>query len=1005
MKIGILHLTDVHLCEKDFWLEEKIPNIASAIKTDFEDVRKIYIAITGDLADTSTKSEYGQFGILLNRLKSYLKFIYKDIDIDYVLIPGNHDCDFSLDSQLRRNTIKNIDYESIGNDNSVIDTCIVTQDNFWTFYNDLELNMPKQKLFYQITDQIEDFSVTFNCINSSWMSSIKETPGSLFFPTKLIKNIVKSDINISLIHHPLNWFSPKTIENNSLEMRKFIDDNSDIVLLAHEHIDDSYTKKDTETEKETYYRYGCALFSNNQKKIISGFKTFVIDVVEREITEIQYNWSNNLYSPQKPFKININITHRKSKEFINNKEFIDEIELIKIPLTFSNKIKPNLSEINVFPDLEPITYKKNDFDNFIDSKKLTIRNKYQLSILEGENQSGKSSLINMLFLEFIKEDCYPLIINGIDLKKIDIEPLLEKAYIAQYQGKIYEEYKQHSNDDKILLVDNLQDSKLNDKTIKLIIEKLQNRFGKIIIAVTPLYNNISLFEGEENCFLFKIMPLGHIKRNELIDNYHRLNYKYDNTLQEQFYLDKVKFSFDQVQVVLGNKLMPSYPVFILSILQSLQDSKPINNQQTSYGFCYQSLITNALLQKANVGDDLDTYINLITEFAFCLFETESDSFSEDEFLEFYKNYSQKYIVPSYNEIRSTLIQSALVIYNNDNDYRFCYDYINYYLAARKIAQILDLEEGKKILRGLCNNLHQKKQANILIFVAHHSKSQFLIEETTLSSMIPFEGITPITLEKSDPYFTLLQTIVKEFSDDIIDENRKPEEERKKALQESDVRERLNENSEEENDSTILQSKEIISLHQSLRALEIVGQIVKNGKGSISKEQLTIMIEELYNTGFRIVSYYGDLTTNVKDVLMEVILKKVDGLESKTQTEQKINQFFQARALEVCLGVFSRIIHSVGSKDLRPLYDEVSKRIGSPAAKLVTFGIKLYYSKLSTDELKKLADEFSNNHVAFEILKSNVKHYVYNNQIDYKQRQIIENKLSVHFLPAALTKKS
>ena len=150
MKIGILHLTDIHLTANDNWIEDKLPKIISAIKTDFEDVRKIYIAITGDLVHSSTIEEYDKFSTFLSKIKSYLKVIYSEIQSKYIIIPGNHDCNFSYDSQLRRNTIKSIDYDSIGNDNSVFETCLVVQNNFWKFYHDINGNTPDSKIFYQI---------------------------------------------------------------------------------------------------------------------------------------------------------------------------------------------------------------------------------------------------------------------------------------------------------------------------------------------------------------------------------------------------------------------------------------------------------------------------------------------------------------------------------------------------------------------------------------------------------------------------------------------------------------------------------------------------------------------------------------------------------------------------------------------------------------------------------------------------------------------------------------
>lgn len=72
---------------------------------------------------------------------------------------------------------------------------------------------------------------------------------------------------------------------------------------------------------------------------------------------------------------------------------------------------------------------------------------------------------------------------------------------------------------------------------------------------------------------------------------------------------------------MGDKLIPSYPIFVLSILQSMNLVKPNNYEQTSYGYCYQSLIHFALAAKAKIkNEDIDTYINYLSELAFSLFD-------------------------------------------------------------------------------------------------------------------------------------------------------------------------------------------------------------------------------------------------------------------------------------------------------------------------------------------------------------------------------------------------
>ena len=100
-------------------------------------------------------------------------------------------------------------------------------------------------------------------------------------------------------------------------------------------------------------------------------------------------------------------------------------------------------------------------------------------------------------------------------------------------------------------------------------------------------------------------------------------------------------------------------------------------------------------------------------------------------------------------------------------------------------------------------------------------------------------------------------------------------------------------------------------------------------------------------------------------------------------------------MQTCYDIFSKIIFSAGLKDFQELYNEVACRIGTPAAKLVSFSINSYYNELSIKEVASLAREFEGNYVALHILKSRVKSYIYNNHVSYSKQQRIAQILGMN----------
>ncbi len=1003
MNIGILHLTDLHLKASENFILNRIERIHDALKIDFVSLDRIYLVLTGDIVDKGVKLGYPHAKKFLLELKAKLESINNKSVVKFIIVPGNHDCNFEYDNQLRKNTLKTLSYETIGDDDSVIDLCLTVQKDFWDFYNELN-NCPSNKLFYQITDQWEDNSICFNCFNTSWMSRQKEEP-NLFFPIKRFEsqeNLEKTKINLSVFHHPIFWFTANGQLNNRKELQGYIEDISSIILYGHEHEEEHKRSIELWSSRETLYFSGKILqnCANNE----SGFQLILIDSLNKKGQVKQFSWESDLYIAQAVKDIQLNGEHYSTKRFKHINEFLSDLNRISIPISIENNPELKLSDFYVFPDLERTEQKNSDIDSFYDSEKLINETSFTTCIIEGENQSGKTSLLSMLYRKFVDDDLYPLLLDSKNFKTTEVDKVLKAAFFNQYSGDAidFERYLQFDKSKKIVLLDNLQSLSFNSKTIKQVIHDLENRFGKVIIISNTLYGLISKIEAEfEELVIFSLKPLGYKKRNKLIENYHRLSIPV-STITDEILLERTKHSFNQVEAVLGDKLMPSYPVFVLSILQTMIYAKPTNYEQTSYGYCYHSLIHIALANKAKVpNDNIDTFFNFLSEFALHLYKSNQGFFSEDVLKQFFIDYQNDYHVGFSFDILKRALLDSMLIAKQEDEWKFSYEYINYFLVARKIAELIHKEEGKSAIKYLCANLHKEKNANILIFIAHHTKDDFLIEEATFTAMVPFENIAPITLERHGHFYELIKDVVKEISSDILESSSNPIESRNEMLESKDENEKENRKhkTELENEENESFSEFMAPFFQSFRALDIVGQIIKNRKGSIPTDQLIDMIIELYHTAFRTIGFFGKTLLETKKDFIDSLASKVEDGDTKQMIEQKVNSFFQFMALQICLGVFGKVIHSVGQKDLKDLFIEAAKKIDTPAADIVTFSINSYYGNLSTGELQRISRKYEKNPVAMQIIKARVKSYLYQNYVDYKKRQSFASTLHMKIGPA------
>ncbi len=1004
MKIGILHLTDLHIkSEKNFAID-RLNKLISAIRIDFNNLKYIYVVISGDIIDKGIIKNYPIVSVFLDNLKTQLNETVNIDNVKFIITPGNHDCDFKEENQLRRVIIQSLNYNTIKEDNSVIDLCVSIQESFWNFYERYN-KIPNNKLLYQVIDEIEENTICFNCLNTSWMSQ-KSEKSDMFFPIKKLENNItlkKGTINISVFHHPVSWFTSSGETNNRKEIQQFLEDNSSIILSGHEHESEHKISSDLWSNKETLYFSGHIF--QGQSPNTSGYQTVTIDIETKKGLLKVYNWQEDIYSERNSKNIALNGDKYSHKRFKHNSEYLSALDTLKIPVSAENREEIKLSELFVFPDLESPETKIKDVDSYTyyDSEKLITDNNIQTCLIEGENQSGKTSLISMLYKKFVDADKYPITIDCIRLKNANnIDNYIKDEFNNQYLSENsldYERFKQEDRSKKIILLDNIHLLKFNSKTIKSIIDILENIFGKIIITTNPLYGLVSKIKSESNNLsVFNIKQLGYKKRNKLIENYHKLSLS-PHTETDELLLFKTKESFHKVENVLGDELMPSYPVFIISILQTLVYTKTTSLEQTSYGYCYQTLIHIALANKAKVKNEyIDTYFNFLSEFALHLYDNEKDIFDVKDLEDFFNEYIKTYHVGfPFEKLKRNLLSSHLINIQDDL-WQFSYEYIYYFLIARKIAEQIGTEEGKSKVKYLCTNIHQEKNAKILVFIAHHTKDNFLIEEATFTAMMPFENIAPITLNKDDHYYDLIKDIVKEISSDVIDISSNPKEYRDEILDSKDNMKILKKKEKEDLRREIEDDKGLnqymLPFFQSFRAIEIVGQIIKNRKGSIPSDQLVDMIIELYNTAFRTISFFGKSLLDSKQSIIDSVSSKVTENDSNQEIKNKVNSYIQFFSLQICLGIFGKIIYSVGHNDLSVLFEKASRKIDTPASDLVTFSINSYYGTMSTRNLQNIVKKYEKNHVAMEIIKARVKSYLYQNFVDYRKKQSFASTLRV-----------
>jgi len=659
-----------------------------------------------------------------------------------------------------------------------------------------------------------------------------------------------------------------------------------------------------------------------------------------------------------------------------------------------------LDELFVFPDIlrADSGINKKLENNEIDSKKLlnldSLGERYV--VLEGEEQSGKTSLCNILYSNYIDAGLYPILLNGIDIYgKAELADLVEKYFLQQYDST--SEYINIDKNKRVLLIDDVDKCNANTDNYSNFVSTIQDFFGYAVIFIDELAN-LSDRSTEHEYFSqfqnYTIQNLGHKKRDELLKKCIAYDEQMDFDSGSNDHLARLDKNTKHINAIIGANVVPSKPVFIVTIFHTVESATYQDLSKTSYGHCYQAMITMNLARANIKAEDISASFNFLTELAYFMFDNNSKGLSEEELSTFTATYERNFNIQE--KIVESLIKANILVIKNDL-YRFRYVYIYYYFVAKFISQKMNEERIKIQLNELMENIHMKDNANIIIFITHHTNSQTLLDDITLSAMSTFDNFSEATLAGDEKNF------IKVLSDSLKSKKlpgstHDVKNERDKKLCRKDGLAELEQKIENDESSNPL----MIEIRKSAKSMEIIGQILKNQYGVLEKSKLEELFEEGQNVGLRLLNSFIKLMISDGDSIESIIQSRLDyiakskGKELTESEKEKASQKILAQfSYGVVYGWLHKIVDSLGYDKLIGIADNVNNKKGTVASKLINLSIHTWYAKkLKLSNLKLLYREFENdkNFQAIYLLKDIVSRHIYMHPIDYKDKQKIDDLL-------------
>ncbi len=293
------------------------------------------------------------------------------------------------------------------------------------------------------------------------------------------------------------------------------------------------------------------------------------------------------------------LVHHIRSTFTPRSEFLDAMQ----DTDFIGRERLTLSDLFVFPTLsftdvqardEHQVYKTvNTLDKLLE---------HRFSLVHGDDKSGKTALARSIHLALIDEGIPSLLVDLADISHRPRNTIFKRAYDHQFSGDFCFWLQQPKN---TVILDNLT----SDPRALQVIELATKRFHRIIV-MTRTDELFAFFHDEDRLAhftQFQIEPLNLADQEVLIKN-QMLASRPERQITDGL-VDQVEDHVDSV--VISNSIVPRYPFYILSILQSRESYMPGNLSITSYGHCYQALIFANLIRSgvSNEDDKINACIN------------------------------------------------------------------------------------------------------------------------------------------------------------------------------------------------------------------------------------------------------------------------------------------------------------------------------------------------------------------------------------------------------------
>ncbi len=607
---------------------------------------------------------------------------------------------------------------------------------------------------------------------------------------------------------------------------------------------------------------------------------------------------------------------------------------------------------------------------------------YKRTLIHGQEKIGKTALARHLCLSLIEKSQPVLFVDlAQSTARLD-DTFLRDTYRAQFHGD-YLLWLQRPN--KTLILDNLTAAA---RSLEFVV-RVKDIFDRIIVTVSSdvFY---SFFQDEARLAdfrQFRMEPLSRSQQEHLIRK--RLAMSDVRRPITDGLVDQIEGHINSI--IISDKIVPRFPFYVLSILQTYEAYMPTDMSITSYGHCYYVLIVANLIRSgiSKTDDDVNACFNFAEHLAFEVYRHRRQlSQSPFDFTGFLTKYKDRFFIKE--SIVNRLRHRSYGFVHEDGTFRT--EYMYYYFLGKFLAG--NISEGRAVISAMCEDSYKEANYLTLLFTIHHSRDKGIIDDILIRTMCTLDSVRPAILDRDET--RRFRDIVTELPESILSTDSVEEARRKERESQDKLDGGLDmapEGVAEPEDAS-----PVNEMYRILKNNKIMGQVLRNKHGNLEKTTIEETVEIIADGGLRLIKLF---LRDEKEIAKWALFIKG---KHPDWDLPRIKYALQYVSFMWTMINIEQIVDAVDVPEISEAVNAVVRRIATPAYDLIGYFSQLDRAKELTtaerDSLKALLRKHDDVFVQ-RVLSIRTQHYMNTHRGRVPVAQSMHSLLKLKYQPRVL----